>query len=570
MGFVDRRGRGGVVALDRSMSFVASRLAFRYPAQTHKALDGIDLTLANGDVTWLTGALGSGTSTLLLTLSGLAPRLTGGDLSGAIAWNGHDPARRSPLLDGVAWLGPSPGQQLSGVARNVHEEIAVGPMNLGWPRARILSAVAEAMRRVGIEHLAEREPSALSGGETQRVLIAALLAAAPLAWLLDEPFSALDRDARQRLGALLRELAREGACVVVSCDDAEDMMDVADRLVVLQQGTVALDGDPQELLASDAMLTTGASTTDAAALAAAAGFPTPRPITAAALISRLPAARLPIPGAQVARPEKSGPQRLRLDDVHFGYDGGPPVLGGVTLALAGGAAVGLFGANGAGKSTLLRLAMALEQPTAGTVHTLDQITAGRGPEDLAPRVGFLFQQPERQLFAASVRGECSVAPTLAGWDSARIRTATDAVLAELGLLDVAEEHPYDLPLPRRRLVALASILVTDPMLLLLDEPTAALDGASRERVIAAVRERTARGAAVLAITHDATFAHETLDRALLLERGRIVHDGAVRDVLDDRSARRPAALTAALHLGLEPGSDRRQEVVDVLTLALRL
>jgi len=256
---------------------------------------------------------------------------------------------------------------------------------------------------------------------------------------------------------------------------------------------------------------------------------------------------------------------LQLTDVAFQYPGGPPVLDGVSFVIRPGEAVGLFGSNGAGKSTLLRLAMALEHPTAGSVSTLGLATTGRHPEELAPRAGFLFQQPERQLFASSVQAECSLAPRLAGWDAPRIAAAVSAVLNQLGLADTAEEHPYDLPLPRRRLVALAAVLAADPDLILLDEPTAALDVASRERVIEVVRERARAGKAVLAVTHDPAFAHEALDRALLLDRGKLVQDGPVRDAIDDRRMIRPAALAVALVLGLSPGEDRRKEVA----LALR-
>ncbi|MES2304928.1 MAG: ATP-binding cassette domain-containing protein [Gemmatimonadota bacterium] len=551
------------------MRLTATQLSFRYPAQEHLALERVDIAIEPGKVTWLTGALGSGTSTLLLTLAGLAPRITGGERSGVVTSDGHDPAVRHPLSDGVAYLGPSPGLQLSGVAKSVRHEVAVGPMNLGWPRDRILEAADRAMERLHVAHLAERAPGALSGGETQRVLIAALLAAAPRAWLLDEPFSALDRASRIAVGFLLRELARDGATVVVSCDDADAMLDVADRVVVMRRGRVALDGAPQTLLAGPALPATGASTTDAATIAAAAQFDTPYPLTTPALLALVGNSEPNRPTADVAVPAIAG-DRLLLEQVEFAYAGGAPVLRQTSLRIGAGAAVGLFGQNGAGKSTLLRLAMALEQPSAGKVETLGENTRGRGPEDLAPRVGFLFQQPERQLFASSVRAECAVAPTLAGWDAARIRAATDAVLAELELLDVAAEHPYDLPLPRRRLVALASILVTDPILLLLDEPTAGLDGATRGRVTAAVRSRVARGGAVLAITHDATFAHEALDRGLHLEQGAITFDGPVRDLLNDRDLTRPAALAVALQLGLPIGADRRKSIVSVLTSARRM
>jgi len=229
-----------------------------------------------------------------------------------------------------------------------------------------------------------------------------------------------------------------------------------------------------------------------------------------------------------------------------------------------GEAVGLFGPNGAGKSTLLRLAMALEQPTTGAIRTLDLVTTGLHPEDLAPRVGFLFQQPERQLFATSVRGECAVALRLAGWPADRIEEAVSGVLWELGLAEVASEHPYDLPLPRRRLVALASILVGDPELVLLDEPTAGLDVASRERVIHVIRNRVAGGLAALVITHDAIFAHETLVRAIQLREGQLVDDGPTRNVLEDTRMTRPAALAVAIELGIPSGRDGRGAVAAAL------
>ncbi len=544
------------------MTIVAHDLTFRYPAQEHDALRGITLTIEPGVVTWLTGALGSGTSTMLLAAAGLAPRLTAGTRGGRVELDGRDPSEGSPLAASIAYLGPSPMLQLSGIAKTVRDEIAVGPMNLGWSRGRITAAVDNALDRLGVRHLADRAPARLSGGETQRVLIASLLATAPTSWLLDEPFSALDRRARVDVANLLVALAADGATVVVACDDADAMLPAAHRLVVFSAGRIALDGSPRQLLAGDLLPATGSGTTDAAGLAAAAGFAAPRPITVSSLLPQL--IRIE-PRTSIAASEhpdftdRTTPV-LQLEGVAFRYPRGSVVLHDTSLRVSAGETVGLFGTNGAGKSTLLRLAMALEHPEVGVVHTLGLDTAGHGPEDLAPRVGFLFQQPERQLFAASVRAECRMAPALAGWTDERTTAATMGALALLGLLDVVDEHPGDLPLPRRRLVALAAVLVTDPELLLLDEPTAALDAPSRRRVIAMVRERSARGRATIAITHDAPFAHEALDRALLLIGGTIAHDGVVRDVLDGFHLARPAALEVALSLGLPAGADRHDDV----------
>jgi energy-coupling factor transporter ATP-binding protein EcfA2 len=572
------------------MGFTTRALRVRYPVQEGWAIDGVDLDITPGCVTWLTGALGSGTSTLLLALAGLSPRLTGGDREGTVMSDDTDVSLATPLSRGIAYLGPSPSLQISGIAKTVRDEIAVGPMNLGQPREEIVLAVNNAMLLLHLDHLAARAPDALSGGETQRMLVAALLAASPRAWLLDEPFSALDHASTGHVQQLLRAQAAVGATIVVACDDADAMLAIADRMVVMQCGRIVLDGDPKELLAGDAILATGAGTTDAATLALDAGIDAPRPLTREALLERLsdtPAlprtrgaaivasvrdvsvaavatdiATDPAMGAQGHR-ANSAPS-LRMSNVAFAYQTSTPVLHDVTLEIHPGEAVGLFGANGAGKSTLLRLAMALEHPTGGTVTTLGALTGGRHPEDFAPRAGFLFEQPERQLFAASVQSECALAPHLAGWGRSRTAAAVAAVLEEFGLADTAREHPYDLPLPRRRLVALAAILAADPELLLLDEPTAALDFASREQVIRVIRGRVERGKAVLAITHDAKFAHEALQRGMVLEHGRVVHDGTIRSVIDDARMVQPAALAVALALGLPPGSDRRDGVARIL------
>lgn len=539
-------------------------LCIRYPAQSHWAVDGVTLEVASGAVTWLTGALGSGTSTLLLAMAGLAPRLTGGERSGEVLLDGRDVATLSPLPSGIAYLGPTPALQLSGIAATVRDEVAIGPMNLGWPVERIRAAADDAMQRLGVEHLADRAPRALSGGEQQRVLLAALAATAPTLWLLDEPFSALDTAGRTRVQQWLRDLAAQEATVVIACDEADIMVDIADRLLVLQHGTLALDGAPTALLGGDAILATGAATTEAATLAAAAMMPTPRPLQPASLLAAAGLATPTVTTEAIAAPAVDEPPLLECRDVQFAYAGGPPVLRGVSVLVRPGEAVGLFGVNGAGKSTLMRLAMALDHPTAGEVTVRGLATRGRHPEDFAPAVGFLFQQPERQLFSTSVRAECAVGPRLAGWSGRQVAEAVASVLAELGLEDVADEHPYDLPVPRRRLVALAAVLVTDPDLLLLDEPTAALDGTSRTRVAAVVRSRVAQGRAVVAITHDVVFAHEALDRALWLREGRIALDAATRSVLTGGAHQLPATLQVAMGLGLPPGADRHAAVAAAL------
>jgi energy-coupling factor transport system ATP-binding protein len=193
-------------------------------------------------------------------------------------------------------------------------------------------------------------------------------------------------------------------------------------------------------------------------------------------------------------------------------------------------------------------------------------TRGLGPEDLAPLAGYLFQQPESQLFERTVRAELAFGPRQLGWDDDRIAARSAQVLDLLGLTDAAAEHPYDLPLPRRRLVALAAALAAEPGLLLLDEPTAGLDRRSRELVTRVVREHLDRGGAAVAVSHDLGFALEALGRSVVLARGRVVTDGATADVLTASagSLPLPAHAEIARRLALPARSLRLRDVAVAL------
>ena len=241
---------------------------------------------------------------------------------------------------------------------------------------------------------------------------------------------------------------------------------------------------------------------------------------------------------------------LVFDQVGFAYDG-PEVLADLSFEVPAGSGIALFGPNGAGKTTVTRLAMGLLSPLAGTVRTAGRNTAGLGPEDLADVAGYLFQDPASQLVERSVTSEVAFGPRCLGWDASRTEDAGAAVLAELDLQGEAATHPYDLPLPQRRLVALASAVVGGPALLLLDEPTAGLDRRSRHLVIELVRRRIAQGVAVLAVTHDPGFAVECLDHAMVLERGAIQTTGPVQEVLLDGGSGLPVPPTMRLAQALQ-------------------
>jgi energy-coupling factor transporter ATP-binding protein EcfA2 len=216
--------------------------------------------------------------------------------------------------------------------------------------------------------------------------------------------------------------------------------------------------------------------------------------------------------------------------VFFAY-GKQTALADVSFSLAPGERVALVGHNGAGKSTIMRLITGLLKPASGTVRVADWDTRGRRPEELAHRVGSLFQHADQQLFARTVEEDVAFGPRATGVPAAAVRRRVARALLALGLETVAREHPYDLPPPARKLAALAGALALEPALLVLDEPTAGLDARARSRVATALAGRAAEGTALLVITHDLEFAAETLERGLVLDHGRLAHDAPLADLL---------------------------------------
>jgi len=262
---------------------------------------------------------------------------------------------------------------------------------------------------------------------------------------------------------------------------------------------------------------------------------------------------------------------VRVEEVRYTYrapGGHPPLeaLRGVSLAIAAGERVALVGPNGAGKTTLTRCLVALRRPAAGRVRVGGWDVAAKRPDEMAHRVGYAFQHADQQLFARTVREDVAFGPRRLGRGDAGVA----AVLDELELTPVAALHPYDVPPPMRKLVALAGVLAMAPELLVLDEPTAGLDAAQRGRVTAALDRRAAAGVTLLAVSHDLAFVAEAADRVVVMREGRIAEDRSARELLYDREAlarlglRPPATVEVGAALGLKGRPVRAGEVVEAL------
>jgi len=544
-------------------------LAVRYLIRQRRALDGIDLAVGPGETVGVTGRNGAGKSTLALASAGFIPRVVRAEVSGEVVVDGQRTADAT-LADLVRRVGivfSTPANQLSAARLTVREELAFGLENLGAARAEIDARIERALAELGIAELAERLPTALSGGEQQRVAIASVLVMGAGILVLDEPTAQLDPAGTDAVGALLTDRARAGTALLVT-EHKPSILGRAARCLLLSEGGVDLLDRPGVVLGSATAATLGGEGPALVRVAEALGLDTGLGLDAAAMADAIRAAR-PAVAAEVPAPSPapatpwSGvrgvrPVALHLEGLVHRY-GDLTALRGIDLEFAPGGSVAIVGQNGSGKTTLAKHLVGLLRPDQGRVLIDGEDIAGRSIASLARLVGFVFQNPDDQLFGRSVAREVAFGPANLGVVGADRTRLVDQALAALGLDAEAATNPYDLDLAARKLVALASVCAMDPAVLVLDEPTTGQDRPGVARVGGVVDAFTAAGRTVIAITHDMEFAARHFRRVVVMRRGEVVADGTPREVyaawnatlLASTGLRPPPTAELAARLGLD-------------------
>ncbi len=226
---------------------------------------------------------------------------------------------------------------------------------------------------------------------------------------------------------------------------------------------------------------------------------------------------------------------IELRELVYVYPDGTRAIEGVNLSIGPGEGVAIVGQNGSGKSTLVKHLNGLLRPTEGAVLLDGEPTVGRRVAHLAARVGLVFQDPDRQIFAGRVRAEVSFGPHNLGLRGGELEAAVDGALAAVGLGDAASANPYDLGYSRRKLLALASVLAMGTPVIVLDEPTTGQDAAGIARIQRIVANLRAAGRTVIAISHDMRFVAETFERVVVMGAGRILLDSSPADVFAERA-----------------------------------
>jgi energy-coupling factor transporter ATP-binding protein EcfA2 len=452
-------------------------LTVRYPASERDALREVSLDLQPGAFLSIAGRNGAGKSTLCLAAAGLLPRVVRAAVRGSVA---------GPVPTGLVLTDPAAG--LSGARASVREEVAFGLENLGVPREAMDSRIDGALAALGIDGLADRAPESLSGGEQQRVGIAAALAMQPPLLVLDEATAELDADGAAVLAEVLARLASAGTAVLAA-DHLTGIHRAAGRTVVLDQGSVVAMDEPAVAIRHGA-------------LAGAA----PEPVTWLPVRADVP------------------PASVELRGVTYRYRNGVEALRDVSLSIPPGQALAIVGANGSGKSTLAKHLVGLLKPTSGTVAIDGRDLRVVTVESAARTIGFLLQDPRDQLFGRTVEQAVAFAPRNLRLADAEVQALVHAALAATGLTDRRGMNPHDLDFAARKQAALAGVLAMDPGLLVLDEPTTGQDQPGIARVEAVIQALRAAGRTIVAITHDLDLAARAFDRVVALREGELAGD----------------------------------------------
>lgn len=558
------------------MAFVSVRnLKYRYPMEQKLALCDISFEIERGEFVGIIGANGAGKSSLSQALLGLIPQFYKGAYGGSVEIDGLDSAKTplGMLCKKAGLVFQNPFSQLSGAKDTVFDEVAYGLQNLGIPREEILRRVEEVLHTLNIWDFRERNPFDLSGGQLQRVAIASILAMRPELLILDEPTSQLDPVGSEEVFQTVEKLRHSGITILMIEQKLEKLAEYCGRLLLLSEGRLIAFDRTERILTRPDLGNYGVLPPFPVRFAMSHGLCTTEgacPLTLPALYRQIPPERqdtlraaleytlrsapsgssadAPLTGAGDTAAPAAEPL-FRIQDLDFSYTEGVPVLRNLSLRLDR-RPTAIIGQNGAGKTTLARLIKGLLRPERGQLLFHGEDISRKTVAELAGKIGYVFQNPDDQIFRSSVLEEVLFGPLNIGISREDAVQKAREALRLVGLAEAEEKNPYDLDLSERKRIAIASVLAMEPELLILDEPTIAQDERGKEILRRILAEESAKGRLILAILHDMDFVLHSFERVIVMAKGEIRRDGSPFEVFRDEAALKSAALLPPAEVAL--------------------
>lgn len=525
-------------------------LSYRYYGQKRNALDGISLEIEKGEFLAVMGPTEAGKSTLAACLNGLIPHFHRGKFQGDVVVLDHNTRETTvaQLAEQVGLVFQDFEAQL--FSTSVELEVAFGPENFAIPREEIARRIEENLKYVGLESFRRRAPSTLSGGQKQKLAIASVLALHPTILVMDEPTTDLDPISKfgvYEIAQRLRE--REGLTLIVVDHDTEEMVG-ADRLLLLRNGKLEQLGSANQVLRQvDLFEELGIM-----------------PLGVPLYFKKMGASDLPITpdeGAhqfqttgwrlsdskyqqlvtqEIERSKTKGEAILRCRALEHAYANNVRAVDGVDLEIRRGEMVAVVGQNGSGKTTLVKHFNGLLLPTGGEIEVFGRPTREQGVFQLGQKVGYVFQNPDHQIFSETVFDEVAFGPRLRKLNEADVKARVAEALEAVGLQGYENEDPFGLTKSGRQRVAVASILSIRPEVLILDEPTTGLDYREQRSMMNLVRRLNEHGSTIIFVTHHMWVVCEYAERVIVMKDGKIYLQGTPRQVFAEEEKLRAAYL----------------------------
>jgi energy-coupling factor transport system ATP-binding protein len=527
-------------------------LAYRYRGQQKSALKGVDLEVAEGEFVVIMGPSGAGKSTLCVSLNGLIPHFFKGKMEGEVRIEGRSTreGKVGEFAQEVGLVFQDFEAQL--FSTNVALEVAFGPENFRVERGEMVERVEKMLGQVRLEGFEKRTPATLSGGQKQRLAIASVLAIEPRILCLDEPTTDLDPVGKLGIFEIAEDLKdRDDVTLIVVEHETEETLD-ADRIVVLRDGEIVADRPAREVLRDVELL----QESSVMPLQVTRFFHEmglwqgQLPLTLQEGVAEFrrrswqvnPDRHGRLVDADAKREEGYGEPVIEVEGLTHRYQNGVVALEGVDLTVRKGEFLAVLGQNGSGKTTLVKHFNGLLEPTEGTVRVGEGETSEQGLRQLGQSVGYVFQNPDHQIFSDTVADEVAFGPKIRGMEEDEIKERVEEALVAVGLEGRGGEDPFGLTKGERQRVAVASVLSVRPDVLILDEPTTGLDYAEQRSMMDLVKSLNEAGSTIIAVTHTMWVVAEYAHRAAVVRDGEISLQGTVREVFAEEDELRDAAL----------------------------
>jgi energy-coupling factor transport system ATP-binding protein len=513
-------------------------LGFRYRGQQKPALDGVDLEVAEGEFVVVMGPSGAGKSTLCVSLNGLIPHFFRGRMEGEVRVGGRSTreGRVGEFAQEVGLVFQDFEAQL--FSTNVALEVAFGPENFAVERDEMIRRVESVLGQVRLEGFENRTPATLSGGQKQRLAIASVLAIEPIGKL---GIFEIAEDLKDR----------DDVTLIVVEHETEETLD-ADRIIVLREGKIVADGPAREVLRDVELL----QESSVMPLQVTRFFHEmglwqgQLPLTPEEGLAEFkqrrwrvsPERHRELVEADAKREEGYGEPVIEVEGLTHRYPNGVVALEGVDLTVRRGEFLAVLGQNGSGKTTLVKHFNGLLKPTQGSVRVGGEETTEQGLRQLGQRVGYVFQNPDHQIFSDTVFDEVAFGPKIREMEEAEIEERVREALAAVGMEGRGDEDPFGLTKGERQRVAVASVLAVRPEVLILDEPTTGLDYAEQRSMMDLVKNLNEAGSTIIIVTHTMWVVAEYAHRAAVVRGGKIALQDTVRNVFAEEDELRDAAL----------------------------